>query len=94
MERSPTYEEVQAFAKSEGLDGKTDVKKFYQYYKETNFLFRGIPINWKEKLREWAKTERPRRSKMPTAADYKFTFNLPEGFGSLEEYLSWVIEKI
>lgn len=58
MERSPTYEEVQAFAKSEGLDSKTDIKKFYQYYSETGFLYKGIPMDWKAKLREWASTER------------------------------------
>ena len=94
MERSPTYEEVQAFAKSEGLDSKTDIKKFYQYYSETGFLYKGIPMDWKAKLREWAKTERPRRSKTPTMADYGFEFDLPKGFDSMKEYLDWVIEQI
>lgn len=67
MERSPTYEEVQAFAKSEGLDRKTDVRKFYSYYSETNFLYKGIPMDWKAKLREWASSER-RRSIAPAPA--------------------------
>jgi hypothetical protein len=94
MERAPTFEEVQAFAESEGLDEKVSVSKFYNYYKETNFMFRGIPFDWKEKMREWAKNERPRKNAVKTAADYKFKFELPEGFSSMTEYLKWVVEKI
>lgn len=60
MERPPTYEEVQAFAKSEGLDSKTNIQKFYNYYSRSRFLFKGIPMDWKAKLREWAGTEKPR----------------------------------
>ena len=94
MERAPTFEEVQAFAESEGLDDKISVSKFYEYYAQTNFLFRGIPFDWKEKMREWAKNERPRKNAVKSAADYKFEFKLPEGFTSMKEYLEWVYDQI
>lgn len=57
---APTYEEVRAFAKSEGLDSKTNVRKFYDYYSRSYFSFKGEPMNWKAKLREWAGSERPK----------------------------------
>lgn len=94
MERAPTFEEVQAFAQSEGLDDKISVSKFYDYYSQTNFMFRGIPFDWKEKMREWAQNERPRKNAAKNAADYKFKFDLPKGFDNMADYLDWAIDQI
>lgn len=69
-EKAPTYEEVQAFAQSEGLDSRTNVAKFYDYYSKTNFLFKGTPMDWKGKLREWAQSEKPRTRSYVTAAEH------------------------
>ena len=68
MDRAPTYEEVQAFAKSEGLDSKTNVSKFYEYYSRSAFLFKGKLMDWKAKLRQWAGSERVKSAQVQPAA--------------------------
>ena len=67
--KAPTYEEVLSFAKSEGLAAKTNVAKFYEYYKKDDFLYKGMPMNWKEKLRKWAGSEKQKKKSYVTAAE-------------------------
>lgn len=54
----PTYEELVAYAYSEGLIGKVDTVKFYDYYDRQNFQFRGMLMDWKGKLHEWASKQK------------------------------------
>lgn len=94
---APSIEEVQAFASEEAPD--VDVEKFYKYYSATNFMWRGESIDWKQKLRDWQKSERPNPKKMrqPTAKewgeDWKQMYT-SKGYSSLEEYMSSVLDRI
>ena len=54
----PVYEEVVAYADSEGLIGKVDTAKFYDFYAKQDFLYRGYPMDWKNKLHEWASRQK------------------------------------
>ena len=53
-EMKPTYEEIVAYCDSEGLIGKVDTVKFYDFYNKQNFMYRGYLMDWKKKLHEWA----------------------------------------
>lgn len=88
MERAPTYEEVQAFAESEGLDSKTNVPKFYEYYSQSDFTFKGRPMDWKARLRQWATTEKTKRGEIQPAAIKR------EYPRVTREYLDWLEKKI
>lgn len=57
-EQKPTYEEIVAFASSEGLIGKVDTVKFYDYYDKQNFIYKGYIMDWQGKMREWASKQR------------------------------------
>ena len=57
-DRKPTYEEVVAFADSEGLIGKVDTVKFYDFYNKQNFMYKGYLMDWQSKLHEWAARQR------------------------------------
>ena len=55
---APTFEDVVLYANKQGLIGKVDIRKFYDYYGRSNFLYRGALMDWQGKLREWASTQR------------------------------------
>ena len=57
-EMKPTYEEVVAYCDSEGLIGKVDTVKFYEFYDKQGFMYRGYLMDWKNKLHEWASRQR------------------------------------
>ena len=59
-DNKPTYEEVVAYAKNEGLIGKVDTVKFYDFYNKQGFMYRGAIMDWKKKLHEWASSQRAR----------------------------------
>lgn len=93
----PTIEEVQVFASEEAPD--VDVEKFYKYYNATNFMWRGAPIDWKQKLRDWQKSERPnpKKKRLPTAKEWGESWEqmyTSQGYSSLEEYMSGVLDRI
>lgn len=54
----PTYEEVVAYCDSEGLIGKVDTVKFYEFYDKQGFMYRGYLMDWKNKLHEWASRQK------------------------------------
>ena len=54
----PSYEEVMSFAKENGYSSRINVAKFYQYYGKTGFLYKGLPMDWKKKMSDWAETEK------------------------------------
>lgn len=86
MERAPTYEEVQAFARSEDLDSKTNVSKFYEYYSRTGFIFRGELMDWKSKLRKWAETETVKPSQIqPAVVRRKYETPTEEYWAKIEK---------
>lgn len=63
----PSFEEVVEYAKENNFIKAIDVKKFYEYYGRTGFVYRGLPMDWKGKMAEWARTERKQFTK-PTAS--------------------------
>lgn len=86
MERAPTYEEVQAFAQSEGLDSKTNVSKFYEYYSRFGFIYKGVLMDWKTKLKKWAETETAKPSKVqPAAVKRKYDVPTEEYWAKVEK---------
>ena len=65
----PTLEEIAEYVKEQGLQAKVSPTRFYDYYNKQDFLYRGLPMDWKAKVQEWAKTQ---KGSVPTsAADYK-----------------------
>ena len=71
--KPPTFEEVVAYAKEEGLYGKVPLSKFYDFYAKQGFMFRGILMDWKGKLYEWAE-----RQRVPVRENYRERNALPE----------------
>lgn len=66
---TPTLQEIAGYIRENGLDGKVSPSRFYDYYAKQNFMYRGLPMDWKTKVHEWAKTQKgPVRQ---SAADYK-----------------------
>lgn len=68
-EKAPTYEEVVAYAESEGLIGKVDTAKFFDWYAKQNWMYKGYLMDWKGKLHEWA--ARQKGVVKQTAVEYK-----------------------
>jgi len=58
MTDMPTYTEVVAYANAQGLIGKIDTSKFYDFYERQGFLYRGQPMDWKGKMFEWANNQK------------------------------------
>lgn len=54
-DEAPSKEEVLSFCRENNLN--IDVDKFYSLYSRYGFIYRGAPIDWKAKAREWDKTE-------------------------------------
>lgn len=71
--RSPSFEDVKAFAEAENL--AVDVQWFYDYYKASGFKYHGQIMDWKAKMREWAATERPTRPKAKHGSAFEFYRN-------------------
>lgn len=94
----PTLEEVQQFASEEAPD--VDAQKFYSYYAESGFMWKGKPVDWKQKLRDWQATEKPKagaKRRLPTAKEYADSWERmykSKGFSSMEEYLDYVLSHI
>ena len=93
----PTIEEVQKFASEEAPD--VDVQKFYDYYGRTKFMWKGEPIDWKQKLRDWQATEKPssKKKRPPTAKEWGESWEqmyTSKGYSSMEEYMSSVLDRI
>ena len=51
----PTQKDIEDYCSENNLN--VDVSRFYSYYSRWNFTYRGLPMNWKAKLKEWNKTE-------------------------------------
>lgn len=98
-EKAPTYEEVVAFAKSEGLLGKVDTAKFYDWYAKQNFMYRGYLMDWKGKLHEWA--ARQKGTVRQTTTEYKAVQKtggrqilLYGKYVSDKDYLVWLKQEV
>ena len=50
----PTFEEVVAYATQNGLYGKLNLSKFYDYYAKQGFCYNGYLMDWKKKMADWA----------------------------------------
>ena len=50
---APTFEDVVLYANKQNLIGRVDIRKFYDYYSRSHFLYRGALMDWQGKLREW-----------------------------------------
>lgn len=72
--KPPSFEEVQSYAREEGLEERLNVKRFYDYYSRTGFLFKGLPFDWKEKMNEWAATQWPRMASSQKTANRKIDY--------------------
>ena len=89
----PTLEEVQKFAEENAPD--VDAQKFYDYYKESEFRYKGKPIDWKAKLTEWQKTEKPTKKAAAKwgAQDFESIYK-SKGFDNMRDYLAYVQNSI
>ncbi len=98
----PTFEEVVAYADREGLFGKVSLEKFYEYYNKQNFAYHGTPINWKDRLHEWAGrqtgkvTVSAREFKARQSIPKPRVFNMYENGTTTNEmeYLRWAVAQI
>ncbi len=81
--KPPSFEEVQSYAREAGLEERLNVKRFYDYYARTGFLFKGLPFNWQEKMHEWAATQWPRTASKPKPINQNFDYG--PGFASKEQ---------
>ena len=92
----PTVEEVRAFAEEHAPD--VDAQKFYDYYAESGFKYKGKPMDWKAKLEEWQKNERPKSGKkLPTPKEWGEEFEKmysSRGYQSMTEYLDSILDRI
>lgn len=59
----PSFEEVAAYAAEIG--SQIDTKKFYDWYAASDFKYKGLPMDWKAKMREWTAKERPKAKTNP-----------------------------
>ena len=98
-ERAPTYEEIVAYADSEGLIGRIDTVKFYDFYAKQNFMYRGYIMDWKKKMHEWA--DRQKGAVKQSAKEYnalnKVTPKKILLFGkyvSDKEYFNWLAKEV
>ena len=101
-DKKPTFDEVVQYAVQNGIYGKINLSKFYDYYDQRGFSIRGIPINWKTKLQEWADRqtgtvavsakEANVRQKIPE----KRTYNMFEDgqTTNIMDYLAWAVANI
>ena len=62
-EDKPSFQEVAEYAQE--IKSGADVKRFYEWYSASGFKYKGKPMDWKAKLKEWSETERPKRSANP-----------------------------
>lgn len=82
-EEMPTEEEIEAYVKEKGL--KVNPHRFYRYYLPSSFRYRGELMDWRVKLEEWNRNERPRaKRKYTTAAEY-YAENRPVDTKDLEK---------
>jgi len=103
---APTFEEVVLYADKQKLIGKVDIRKFYDFYDRSDFLYRGIPMDWKGKLQEWASKQRSPVKATPDveavlkanrrAPEQNRLFRMPEGKTTTDakEYLTWLEKEI
>ena len=101
-DRKPTFEEVVQYAVDNNIYGKINLSKFYDYYDQHEFSVKGIPINWKTKLQEWANRqtgsvvvsakEASARQKLPE----KRVYNMFEDgkTTNVMDYLAWAVANI
>ena len=54
----PTYEEIVLFAASKNLLSKVNTRKFFDYYEKQKFEYKGLPMDWKTKMFQWASKQR------------------------------------
>ena len=94
-EKAPTYEEIVSYCADNGLIGKVDTAKFYDFYAKQNFTYRGAIMDWQGKLKEWA--ERQRGTVQQSAMEYNVLNKTQKGKkrfmnGTMTdlEYLKWL----
>ena len=58
FEKVPTFDDVVAYAVEVELFGKLTLTKFYEYYAKQGFMYKGVLMDWRAKMHEWASRER------------------------------------
>ena len=98
--QAPTYEEVVAYCVDNGFIGKVDTVKFYDWYDKQNWMFKGLIMDWKKKLPEWAARSNGRITQ--SAKEYNAISRLPNRrkfympgkvTTDLKEYLAFLKEE-
>jgi hypothetical protein len=67
-EHAPSLAEIEAYVEEKKL--KVNPRRFYAYYAPSGFTYLGGLMNWRAKLAEWSRTERPKKNRLVTAKDY------------------------
>lgn len=62
---APTLSEIRSECTEKGY--KVDPLKFYETYQKQDWMFKGQPIDWKDRLREWNRTEYQKPTKPKNA---------------------------
>lgn len=83
----PSFDEVKQYAIDAGLIDKISVTKFYRYYERADFLYKGLPMDWKSRMKQWAETQRTPVNTMANAGDYHFQHSSKY---ETREYLDYV----
>lgn len=94
----PTYPEVVRYCADHQLIGRVDTVRFYDYYANRGFSYRGKPVNWKRKAHEWAERQRcPYTAQKACEAwiladrPQKRVFCMPGGpTDDAKKYLAWL----
>lgn len=68
---APTLEEVCKLNKE--LGNHADPVKFYEYYSKQKWMYKGAPMDWAAKLKQWNDTERKDKQHTTTAVEYEAT---------------------
>ena len=97
----PAYEEVVRYCAVHGLIGKLDTVRFYDFYAAYGFRYKGKPVDWRAKAREWASKPENRpefrtacEEKVLASLPQKRVFHMPEGpTEDVRKYLTWLSEQ-
>ena len=87
---APTLTDIRFFCIDNSLH-HVDKEKFFDYYSEMNWTYKGKPINWQKKLIEWDKKDKEKQQKPPNSFH---NFNQRNNSGLGAELLRKQIEMV
>ena len=98
---TPDYEDIVRYCAENGLIGRLDTVRFYDFYAGYHFRYKGKPVDWRAKAREWA--SRPEnRPEFQTAREAAIPAALPrkrilymsgEQTDDPRRYLTWLAQQ-